>query len=95
MEFYLLQCKIYFDINPAKFPTNKVRVKFAINLFRGEAFGWFKHIMKDYLTNLSKNQDPDIINIYSSWANYETALHSIFGKLNEERITEQKLQILT
>ena len=42
-------------MNPTKFPINKVRVKFAINLLKGEMFGWFKYIMKDYLTNPPKN----------------------------------------
>ena len=52
MEAYLLQYRIYFNVNPAKFLINEVRVKYIINLLRDEAFGWFKYIVKDYLTNL-------------------------------------------
>ena len=66
LKSYLLQYKAYFNVNPTKFSINEVRVKFATNLFRGETFGWFKYIIKDYLTNPPENQDFDTVNIYLS-----------------------------
>ena len=82
-------------MNLAKVLINEIRVKFTTNLLRGEAFRWFKHIIKDYLINSPENQDSDMVNIYLFWVNYETALHCIFGELDEKRMVEQKLQILT
>ena len=33
-------------------------------------------------------KDADIMNIYSSWINYEMTLYMVFGELNKERIIE-------
>ena len=94
-ETFLLQCRAYFDANPIKFPTEELRVKYATNLLRGEAFEWFKHIMKDHLLNPEKDQDHDTKQIYGSWGNFEKALRTVYGELDEEKTAELQLQRLT
>ena len=37
---FLNQCRIYFEMNPARFPTEKMKVLFIINLLSDEALAW-------------------------------------------------------
>ena len=94
-ETFLLQCRAYFDANPTQYPTSRTQVKYATNLLRGEAFEWFKHIMRDYLLNETGSQDAETVGIYANWENFEAALRTVYGELDEERTAELQLQKLT
>ena len=48
--------------------------------------------MRDYLFNETGSQNVETVNIYANWENFKTALRTVYGELDKERITELQLQ---
>jgi len=89
---FLTQVKAYFRHQNIQEPHEQV--EFAGTLLKGEALAWFEPILADYIEPGEDGPDEHTSRIFRSFKNFERAINSVFGQIDEKRTTDIQIQRL-
>lgn len=97
LRVYLVQMKLAFRLYPNKYPDEASKVLYAATHLKGDAFAWFEPYMTDYLENDNSEgneQEPDTIEVFDDFANFEEKIKLVFGLMDDERAAARRIHDL-
>ena len=94
LKVYLAQIRLYFMHNSERLVTESDKVLAASSFLDGEAMKWFAPYITDWYqaSGNDEQRNPETITMFSSYRYYEEKLNQLWGTVNEEIESVNKIK---
>jgi hypothetical protein len=95
LKAFMLQCRMYIDLNSEKFGTPKKEILFIVSYLRGQAWEWIQPHLEDYLENVDPDDQKGTTRaILHTKRELFSEMRTSFGYGNEQMEAERALQTI-
>ena len=91
LDAFLMQVELYIRRHETQFKSVEDKVLFTLIYFRGNAFTWFQHYLKDFLGKELGDRENETQIIFNSSQQFEARLRRVFEDIDKKRTAERQL----